>query len=37
MLERPRKLSVLRELLDSGAAGGLLLMAAAVLALFVAN
>ncbi|PVM77510.1 Na+/H+ antiporter NhaA [Caulobacter radicis] len=37
MLDRPRKLSVLRELLDSGAAGGLLLMAAAVLALFVAN
>jgi NhaA family Na+:H+ antiporter len=33
----PRKPSVLRELLDSGAAGGLLLMAAAVLALFVAN
>lgn len=29
--------SVLREVLDSGAAGGLLLMAAAVLALFVAN
>lgn len=32
-----RKSSVLRELLDSGAAGGLLLMASAVLALFVAN
>ena len=32
-----RRPSVLRELLDSGAAGGLLLMAAAVLALFVAN
>ena len=31
------RFSVLRELLDSGAAGGLLLMAAAVLALFVAN
>lgn len=37
MLGRTRKPSVLRELLDSGAAGGLLLMAAAVLALFVAN
>ena len=34
---RRRKPSVLREFLDSGAAGGLLLMAAAVLALFVAN
>lgn len=33
----PRKPSVLREFLDSGAAGGVLLMAAAVLALFVAN
>lgn len=32
-----RKPSVLREFLDSGAAGGLLLMAAAILALFVAN
>ncbi len=32
-----RKPSVLRELLESGAAGGLLLMGAAVLALFVAN
>ncbi len=32
-----RKSSVLREVLDSGAAGGLLLMAAAVMALFVAN
>ena len=32
-----RKPSVLRELLESGAAGGLLLMASAVLALFVAN
>lgn len=37
MLQRVRKLSVLRELLESGAAGGLLLMACAVLALFVAN
>ncbi|OYX03882.1 MAG: Na+/H+ antiporter NhaA [Caulobacter vibrioides] len=37
MLQRVRKLSVLRELLESGAAGGLLLMAAAALALFVAN
>ncbi len=37
MLQRTRKPSVLRELLDSGAAGGLLLMASAVLALFVAN
>jgi NhaA family Na+:H+ antiporter len=37
MVDRIRKPSVLRELLDSGAAGGLLLMAAAVLALFVAN
>ena len=37
MLQRTRKPSVLRELLDSGAAGGLLLMATAVLALFVAN
>ncbi len=37
MTLRLRKPSVLRELLDSGAAGGLLLMAAAVLALFVAN
>lgn len=37
MLERTRKPSVLRELLDSGAAGGLLLIGAAVLALFVAN
>jgi NhaA family Na+:H+ antiporter len=34
---RRRPPSVLRELLDSGAAGGLLLMGAAVLALFVAN
>ena len=34
---RTRKPSVLREFLDSGAAGGLLLMAAAALALFVAN
>lgn len=35
---RPKgRSSVLREVLDSGAAGGLLLMAAAVLALFVAN
>lgn len=32
-----RRSSVLREFLDSGAAGGLLLMAAAVVALFVAN
>jgi Na+:H+ antiporter, NhaA family len=32
-----RRPSVLREFLDSGAAGGVLLMAAAVLALFVAN
>ncbi len=32
-----RKPSALRELLDSGAAGGLLLMASAILALFVAN
>lgn len=32
-----RRTSVLREFLDSGAAGGVLLMAAAVLALFVAN
>lgn len=37
MLQRVRKLSLLRELLESGAAGGLLLMACAVLALFVAN
>lgn len=37
MLQRVRKPSVLRELLESGAAGGLLLMACAVLALFVAN
>lgn len=37
MLQRARKLSVLRELLESGAAGGLLLMACALLALFVAN
>ncbi|PLR28663.1 Na+/H+ antiporter NhaA [Caulobacter zeae] len=37
MTDRVRKPSVLREFLDSGAAGGLLLMAAAVLALFVAN
>jgi len=37
MLQRTRKPSVLREILDSGAAGGLLLMASAVLALFVAN
>ncbi|NQE60772.1 Na+/H+ antiporter NhaA [Caulobacter sp. RHG1] len=37
MPQRTRKPSVLRELLDSGAAGGLLLMASAVLALFVAN
>lgn len=34
---RARKPSVLREFLDGGAAGGLLLMASAVLALFVAN
>ena len=32
-----RRPSILREFLDSGAAGGVLLMAAAVLALFVAN
>ena len=32
-----RKPSVLREFLESGAAGGLLLMAAAILALFIAN
>jgi NhaA family Na+:H+ antiporter len=37
MSQRARKLSVLREFLDGGAAGGLLLMASAVLALFVAN
>ncbi len=37
MNNRARKPSVLRELLDGGAAGGLLLMASAVLALFVAN
>jgi NhaA family Na+:H+ antiporter len=37
MLQRARKLSVLRELLESGATGGLLLMACALLALFVAN
>jgi len=37
MSDRARKPSVLRELLDGGAAGGLLLMASAVLALFVAN
>jgi NhaA family Na+:H+ antiporter len=37
MLQRTRKPSVLREFLDGGAAGGLLLMASAVLALFVAN
>ncbi|ATC34027.1 Na+/H+ antiporter NhaA [Caulobacter vibrioides] len=37
MPHRVRKLSVLRELLESGAAGGLLLMAAAALALFIAN
>ena len=37
MLQRVRKPSVLRELLESGAAGGLLLIACAVLALFVAN
>lgn len=37
MTTRARRPSVLREILDSGAAGGLLLMAAAVLALFVAN
>ena len=34
---RPRPRSVLRELLDSGAAGGVLLMAASALALFIAN
>lgn len=37
MRDQARKPSVLREFLDSGSAGGLLLMAAAVLALFVAN
>ena len=37
MSDRARKPSVLRELLDGGAGGGLLLMASAVLALFVAN
>ncbi|WP_184714632.1 Na+/H+ antiporter NhaA [Caulobacter sp.] len=37
MHAKTRKPSVLREFLDSGAAGGLLLMAAAILALFVAN
>jgi NhaA family Na+:H+ antiporter len=37
MLRPVRPLSVLREFLDSGAAGGVLLMAAAALALFVAN
>lgn len=37
MLKRVRKLSVLRELLQSGAAGGLLLMVCALLALIVAN
>jgi NhaA family Na+:H+ antiporter len=37
MRAETRKPSVLREFLDSGAAGGLLLMAAAILALFVAN
>ena len=37
MLKRVRKLSVLRELLESGATGGLILMACALLALFVAN
>lgn len=37
MHQPARRPSVLREFLDSGAAGGLLLMGAAVLALFVAN
>ena len=37
MLQPVRRPSVLREFLDSGAAGGVLLMAAAALALFVAN
>ncbi|MDO9431129.1 MAG: Na+/H+ antiporter NhaA [Phenylobacterium sp.] len=37
MSKPARRPSILREFLDSGAAGGLLLMAAAVLALFVAN
>lgn len=37
MARRNRRTSVLREFLDSEAAGGVLLMAAAVLALFVAN
>lgn len=37
MTSPARKPSVLRELLDSGAAGGLLLMVSAVLALVVAN
>jgi Na+:H+ antiporter, NhaA family len=37
MQTHSRKQSVLREFLDSGAAGGLVLMAAAALALFVAN
>jgi Na+:H+ antiporter, NhaA family len=37
MRQPSRQPSVLREFLDSGAAGGLLLMAAAVLALFAAN
>ncbi len=37
MIASTRRPSVLREFLDSGAAGGVLLMAAAVLALFVAN